>query len=663
MNDDDGEKGELRTLLEAYVRSKSVTSLFELLDMLDHRAMSADIIYVRRNLWTFKTLTLPSCARVDKSLPPVFGRVFSNLRNLDLSNNGLEKIPIAIVECAQLQELMLQRNCIQTVDVPIGKLGNLQSLDLSDNQISVLPWNLAELHKIENLNISRNLLFTMLLQPDVCERRLAFEKQAERMKVSETDWEEVEDPTKGSKVFYNKKTGHATNTKISVPCTEPNEMDFTNGIEWEIQNMHGNHNEGFYNHSTRTLISTVPDCLDKIGHLFQLVTLRVPGNQLRRLPEGIRKLSFLEEFDASENEITNLLPLENLPRLVKLNLSKNRVTRVARLSSSLQYLDISQNCLEIFPESIICMKAISYLDLCFNNIKRVPYELGFLGVRSLNLTHNPIMDPPFTCSLNQTEKVLWECKQLSKQFDMEGDPTVPLHVSGIASQRSSLLPYIEPRLLQMIDEASCSNDGLDLQNMNICFVPLQVFHTPTIQRIDLSKNPLVNLGKCWAEPMNHLRQVVLRSCKLYELSQSIQNVMYLEHLCLEGNKLTVLPNEVTSLRHLRCLDVSYNRLTVLPHDIGNLTKLVKLIANSNRLKDLPASVRGCKELELISASHNVLAQINECLPSLKSLRELNLDRNAITEIPSELGGLYLNKLSLAFNQIDDLYENCLCPTL
>ena len=663
MNDDDGERGQLRTLLEAYVSSKSFTSLFELLDKLDHRATSANnILYVRRNLWTIKTLTLPSCVRVDQSLPLVFGRVFSNLRNLDLSNNGLEKIPIAIVECAQLQELMLQRNCIQTVDAQIEKLDNLQFLDLSDNEINVLPLNLAVLHKIENLNMSRNQLFTILLQPDCCERRLAFENHSERMKASETDWEEVEDPMTGSKVFYNKKTGHATNTQpISTPCAEPNEMVFRNGIEWEIQNMHGN--EGFYNHSTHTLTSTVPDCLDKIGDLFQLVTLRVPGNQLRRLPEGISKLFFLVELDASENEITNLLPLENLPRLVKLNLSKNRVTHVAKLSSSLQYLDVSHNCLGIFPATILCMKALSYLDLCFNNMKRVPYELGFLGIKSLNLTHNPITDPPFTCSLNQTEKVLWECKQLSRQFDMEGDPTVLVHVSGIASQRSSLLPDIEPRLLQMIDEAACSNDGLDLQNMNVCFVPLQVFHTPSIQRIDLSHNPLVNLGTCWAQPMNHLRQVVLRSCKLYELSQSIQNCMNLEHLCLEGNKLTVLPNEVTSLSHLRSLDVSYNHLTMLPHDIGNLTKLVKLIAKSNRLKDLPASVRGCKELEVISASHNVLARINECLSGLKSLRELNLDRNAITEIPSEMGGLYLNKLSLAFNQIDDLCGRCLCPTL
>ena len=660
---DNGEKrAQIRNLLEMYLRTKSLNSLFELLDI---TCTTSDILYVQKHLWICKSVTLVACSRVNVFvMPTVFGRVFSNLRCLDMSNMNLKRLPEAIVECVSLKKIILQRNYIKFIDVQLGRLVNLQWLDLSDNQIDILPRTLASLTKLDTLDISRNQLFTMFLQPDCQERRRLFAEHAERRTLHPgTDWEEVLDPAKGCKVFYNKKTGRATNTKPnSLSQKVSNEM-LPNHISWEIQKVEAPNSELFYNHSSHTSTYRVPDCLESVCNLSRLVILKMCGNSLQRLPRNLKNLVFLEKLDISENELIDVVPLAILARLVRLDLSKNRIKNVTKLCAALQYLDISHNCLDDFPKTIMDMKALSHLDLRFNNISSVPYGLGFLGLKSINLAQNPIIDPSYNLMIQSTEKVLWECKQLSKRCSMEGNPSVSLHVSGISVQRSSLLPDVESRILQLITEAIHSGGGLDLQQMNICIIPSQLFHIQHIRRIDLSQNPLVLIETCWTVSMTHLRQLILKSCRLKELPQSIENFSNLEYLHVGGNDLNSLPSAVTNLSQLHYLDVSNNLLVQLPHDIGRLGNLVEIFADWNRLEGIPDSITGCKQLEVISASHNNISVVKGSLSDLRYLRKLNLNRNFIKEIPSMMGKSFLVTLSLAFNQIDVIRESSLSPTM
>lgn len=104
---------------------------------------------------------------------------FTNLTNLDLSNNLLRSLPDTFTQLKHLDELDLSSNLFtqfppqlfaltsldhlvlgdnQIIDIPreITKLTNLSILNLDKNQISNLPAEFAQLTSLEQLHISEN---------------------------------------------------------------------------------------------------------------------------------------------------------------------------------------------------------------------------------------------------------------------------------------------------------------------------------------------------------------------------------------------------------------------------------------------------------------------------------------------------------------------------
>lgn len=110
----------------------------------------------------------------------VSGQNISNKNRLDLSNQGLNKIPDYVFKETNLQELNVSYNNLsgaiqaeirhlsnlrilnasnnQMTGVPaeVGQLENLEILDLSYNQLTGLPYELGNLKNLKTLNISGN---------------------------------------------------------------------------------------------------------------------------------------------------------------------------------------------------------------------------------------------------------------------------------------------------------------------------------------------------------------------------------------------------------------------------------------------------------------------------------------------------------------------------
>ena len=72
---------------------------------------------------------------------------YTNLKNLDLWDNNLTKIPDSIFELTSLESLYI---CEQLTELPteIEKLNNLKYLDLNSNNLTSLPDQLATLDKL-----------------------------------------------------------------------------------------------------------------------------------------------------------------------------------------------------------------------------------------------------------------------------------------------------------------------------------------------------------------------------------------------------------------------------------------------------------------------------------------------------------------------------------
>lgn len=80
-------------------------------------------------------------------------------RVLDLSNQGLTKIPEYVFSQTGLQELNVSYNSLSgAIQSQIGQLKNLKVLNASNNQMTGVPAEVGQLLKLEVLNLSNNQL-------------------------------------------------------------------------------------------------------------------------------------------------------------------------------------------------------------------------------------------------------------------------------------------------------------------------------------------------------------------------------------------------------------------------------------------------------------------------------------------------------------------------
>ncbi|XP_058089298.1 disease resistance protein At4g27190-like [Magnolia sinica] len=83
-----------------------------------------------------------------------FFELMPKLQILDLSDTGIESLPMSLLQLVNLRVLIL-RYCMHLVEVlPLGKLKELQILDLSNSRLRNFPQGIASLVKLKRLDIS-----------------------------------------------------------------------------------------------------------------------------------------------------------------------------------------------------------------------------------------------------------------------------------------------------------------------------------------------------------------------------------------------------------------------------------------------------------------------------------------------------------------------------
>lgn len=97
-----------------------------------------------------------------QKLPEDIGRL-SSLRWLDLHSNKLESLPESIGDLVGLTHLNLSNNCLTSAGLPssLGSLTDLKSLNLGLNQLDALPLSMTGLDNLKELGLFDNC-FTKL---------------------------------------------------------------------------------------------------------------------------------------------------------------------------------------------------------------------------------------------------------------------------------------------------------------------------------------------------------------------------------------------------------------------------------------------------------------------------------------------------------------------
>ncbi|XP_047459292.1 leucine-rich repeat-containing protein 18 [Mugil cephalus] len=97
-----------------------------------------------------------------QKLPDNIGN-FQSLRWLDLHSNKIESVPESIGNLVGLTHLNLSNNRLTSMGLPstLGSLTSLKTLNLGMNQLDALPHTMATLHSLQELGLFDNLFITL----------------------------------------------------------------------------------------------------------------------------------------------------------------------------------------------------------------------------------------------------------------------------------------------------------------------------------------------------------------------------------------------------------------------------------------------------------------------------------------------------------------------
>lgn len=145
---------------------------------------------------------------------------------------------------------------------------------------------------------------------------------------------------------------------------------------------------------------STPGCEAFLRSFGNVRTLRLSNNPLNVLPSALSSMERLERLELSGAELGESAPvsemLHHLKHLKWLDLSENRLGWDFDLTGfeALETLDMSHNCLHVWPKGIFESKTLKTLNLAKNQFEYLPPALfeGRHGelVKGINISGNPI---------------------------------------------------------------------------------------------------------------------------------------------------------------------------------------------------------------------------------------------------------------------------------
>ncbi len=309
-------------------------------------------------------------------------------------------------------------------------------------------------------------------------------------------------------------------------------------------------------------------------------------------------LSYISKNVFGWKILTNLTTFLNIFKyLKKLELKDNRIATFPDsivYLNSLKYLDLSHNIINTLPESVSNLKSLEYLNLRYNNLSEIPNSIGSLKLlKTLDLKHNKLTTLPKSISKLKSLEVL----------DLHGNQfnTIPTSLEGLSSLKNLKL-------------------GLN----HLKYVPDWIKNLRSLKKLGLGGNKLLSNFQEWIDFLPSIRELNLYDNDIKELPVSIGSLNSLEVLILPNNQLTTLPESFKNLS-LKKLDLSYNNFTSLPEWIGSFSSLEELNLNGNNLKALPESIGSLSSLKILSLILN--KDITKLPKAIKDLQKKGLQIN------------------------------------
>lgn len=469
-----------------------------------------------------------------------------------------------------LTKLILAGNVLQELSEEIQHLPALVVLDVHDNKLSSLPAAMGALADLSKLIVSHNNLSTV--QPTVT--TLTNLKQ---LKLDHNSLCEL--PNGMGQLVHVEELDVSHNQLTSLPVSI--------GEMKVLKTFSASDNQ----------LACIPDSL---GQLRELKTLTLHHNKLTEFPSLSTALR-LEVLELQYNRLTTIPQILPGPSLVQLHLGFNQLSTVDtdKLSplTSLVYLDLRDNKINVVPEGIVRLETLERLDLTNNNIAGLPYEMGNMSnLKSLSLEGNTLRGLRRDIVRRGTTEVL---KYLRSRIPTDTPPDdPPHHCTKFTPTKQSSSGRVTP--------PNSKAEGL----------PSDLGLSPEKKRFDLSNKSLTVFP--------------LEVCEQRQTTE----------LSLGHNKLSSLPPEIGQLTAITVLDLRNNHLSSLPTELASCSRLVDVVLSFNRFSELPSVLYKLPKLENIIANDNQIGSIDvDSLRQIPGLACLDLQNNDIAQVPPQLGTL------------------------
>jgi Leucine-rich repeat (LRR) protein len=312
------------------------------------------------------------------------------VKELDLSNESLKKLPTELIKFKNLEEIDLSEN--PELDLLgsfklLSKFKRLKSLHLYNINKSI-PDNISTLASIEELVLEKNQLTSIpkgvKMLPRLRKLDL-WDNEISKINVHSGDLKNLEEIELG-----NNKMREFPDDLSLIP---------------NLKKVSVYHN----------LIAVVSPSIKK---LLRLEDLDMRGNYINILPLEFGELGALKKLDLRENRLSSVTPLIYLSSLEELDIADNKIEELSDKISMLKNLKkllVSSNPLKEVPGQISKIQSLKYIGIDGNDSAKLSMYLSLVAtlpeLKILSITMNGIQKMPSEFEkLTQVDQFLiWDC--------------------------------------------------------------------------------------------------------------------------------------------------------------------------------------------------------------------------------------------------------------
>ncbi|XP_070576487.1 malignant fibrous histiocytoma-amplified sequence 1 homolog [Ptychodera flava] len=379
---------------------------------------------------------------------------------------------------------------------------------------------------------------------------------------------------------------------------------------------------------------------DEISELSGLSYVDVSNNRLNLVIYSFFELPNLTHVNFSDNNLMGLPGVESAKKLLHLDISNNKFTKLDTgvfTLRRLRHLLVSDNRVDILPKDICGLHALRTLDLRGNTLNTVLATTLPSSLRTLKLAGKGIKTRVFATEFLQTSA---ECLRRLEHLDVSNrrlDHYVSntnegfLHI--VTSITSLISLNVEGNCIKSLPDSfsnlSCLRTCV-LNDNSIRSLPSAAFKgLRELQVLHVDKNKLTALEPIPLDDMQ-LVALSLNDNKIKRLPKEIAQPT-LESLLLDNNDLTDINNiDFHKMQRLKSLSLKRNHLECIPTDICQAHSLVTLDIEGNQIQKLPSGFHFAR-LEKLNLGYNKLKKFPRCLSEMETLKDVNLDGNPLEE--------------------------------